>query len=117
MKKLLLCALCLVLALSCLCACNGEEEGCTKYTLKSMGIGDMQNTNKQVQQITGVKDLYLKLYDDGTAKMRVSKEIIDLVYDETHIWRPTDPDTKYDLIFHEDAVMVVDGAYFYQFVK
>lgn len=119
MKRVLSVLLCTVIVLFCFAGCKGEtaEENCVKYSLVRMGLNDMLQTADQVREATGVSDLYLKLYDDGTAKMRVSKEVISLQYGDDLIWRPEDPDTVYALVILGDSVTIIDNFYIYEFAK
>ena len=82
-----------------------------------MGLSDMLQTAQQVREATGISDLYLKLYDDGTAQMRVSKQIIQLQYSDDLIWRQEDPDTVYALVILGDSVTIIDNFYIYEFAK
>ena len=118
MKKFLSIFLCILLLACCFTGCKETvEENCVKYTLVRMGPEEMQQTAAQVKEATGLSDLYLKLYDDGTAQMRVSKEIIALEYGDDLIWRPEDPNTVYALVILGDTVTIIDNFYIYEFAK
>lgn len=119
MKKILAVWICALLVLCCIAGCGSDavEENCEKYTLVRMGPNEMLQTADQVREATGISDLYLKLYDDGTAQMRVSREIIELEYGDDLIWRPEDPDTVYALVILDDSVTIIDNFYIYEFAK
>lgn len=120
MKRFLCMILCLV-ALLCLAACSQEkeaaEEGCTKYKLKSMGMGQMIMSAQEAREASGIQDLYLKLYDDGTAVLRVGKEPLEMCYDATHLWLPDAPQEKIPYTIEGDTLTFVDGAMAYTFEK
>ena len=106
----------------CLVACTREkqapaEENCTKYQLVSIGMGNMIMSAQEAKETSGIQDLYFKLYDDGTAKLRIEKDPIVLVYAEGQLWTPEDPETKIPCQIQEDTVIITDGAFVYEFKK
>lgn len=118
MKKIFTVMLSLILLLGCLTGCQEKAEaGCTKYTLESMGIGEMTMSGSQARRESGISDLYLKLYDDGTAEMRVSKEIVKMEYADGQIWRTDTPDAKVTYTINGNTITITDGAYTYTFTK
>ena len=120
MKRCIAIVLCLVLALG-MAACSEKktqvEEGCTKYKLKSISMGEMVMSAKEAQESSGIQDLYLKLYDDGTAVLRIGKEPLEMCYDDTYLWLPETPDEKITYTIMGDQLTFVDGAMTYIFEK
>lgn len=121
MKRLLILILSLVM-LGCLWGCQSEkeatvEEGCTKYSLVSMGMENLIMSAQEARDISGIDDLYLKFYEDGTAKMRVGEEIIEMEYDEGYLWRSGTPDEKASYTIENDVVVLIDGGMVYTFKK
>mgnify|MGYP003294320113 CR=1 FL=1 len=117
MKRSLGIILCAVLLVGLLCGCQAEKPGCTKYTLVQMGLEGMLQSAATVRQVTGIRDLYLKLYEDGTAQMRVSQEIIELAYEDGKIWRVDDPSVVCQLVLQGSTAKVIDNFYVYEFKK
>ena len=114
---IILCVLMLGTLWGCKESQSTEEGNYTKYALVSMGMSGWNMSAKEVQEYSGVKDLYLKLYEDGTAKIRVDKTPKDMVYDENYIWQTENPDLKMSYVIDGNTLTITDGAYTYIFEK
>ncbi len=118
MKRILMLILCLTL-LDCMWGCQNKEEevGCTKYELVSISVDNVTMSAKEAREASGIDDLYIKFYEDGTAKMRVGKEVINMGYDEGYVWRTDSPNDKVAYTLEQDVVTLIDGGFVYTFKK
>ena len=119
MKRVMALLLCLVL-LGCLWGCEekdtkAEEKPCTKYSLSSIIMDNMTMTGAEAREYSGINDLYIKFYEDGTAKMRLEKEPLHLCYDDQYLWQADNPEEKVSYSISGIAVSVYDGAFTYNF--
>ena len=117
MKKIFTLILTLLLATALFGCKNQPEAGCEKYNLESVGMGNMIMSGDEARRDSGISDLYLKLYEDGTAEMRISEEIIHMEYADGLIWRADTPDQKIHYTVTDDTLSIVDGAFTYTFTK
>ena len=117
MKKIFTLILTLLLVATLFGCKNQAEAGCEKYNLESVGMGNMIMSGDEARQDSGISDLYLKLYEDGTAEMRISEEIIHMEYADGLIWRADTPDQKIHYTVTDDTLSIVDGAFTYTFTK
>lgn len=118
MKRVLMLILCLTL-LGGLLGCQSEEEevGCTKYALVNISVDDMIMSAEEAREVSGIDDLYIKFYEDGTAKMRVGEEVIQMGYDDSYVWRTDSPNDKVAYTLEQDVVTLIDGGFVYTFKK
>ena len=122
MKRVITVLLCLVL-LGCLWGCQetkekakeAQEENCTKYSLSSIIMDSMTMTGEEAREYSGIDDLYIKFYEDGTAKMRLEKEPLNLCYDGEYLWQADNPEEKVSYAMNGISVAVYDGAFTYNF--
>ncbi len=116
MKRILL--LLLILSLLCFTGCAEEETG-TKYTLVGIQLTDGGYMNESVlRQQSGGEDLYIRLYDNGTAKLKIQKgEPVEMHYDDLYIWNPQTPDLKAAYHFEDNGLSILDYPFLYHFEK
>ena len=114
----------LLLALTlCFAACSGEGNestaptGGTKYKLVSIQMEEGGYMGQQtLEEASGGDDLYVVLYDDGTAKLRIQPGApTDMVYNETAMWRVDSPDVTAQYEIEGKELTIRDYPFVYTF--
>lgn len=113
MNKTVKAVLCLIFVIGMICtlaACGNDIAG--RYELVSM------ESNGQTLDIASLKDLsgsdvdmYLELFDDGTAVMKMDGDTTQLKWDSEHIWPVNnEAETAVYTIADDTITMVKDGV-------
>ena len=105
--------LCLIVCLMVSLAACGEITG--RYDLVSMSNGTDMMDADDVRSITGFDgDLYIELFEDGTAVMSMFGTTTDLEYDDNYLWPVSDKEDTMSyriegssLILEEEGVKVI----------
>ncbi len=113
---LLLLAICTVLP-----GCGKKEQtqqsGQT-YILQSISMEGIVMDQEALAEVSGGAELYLKLFSDGTARMRVTSEkVVEMEYDGSYMWRPDTPELKAPYTLEDGILTLEDGAAVYVFEK
>ncbi len=110
----ILLALCLLLA-----GCKEKDpKGTQVYRLQSIAMDGIVMDEAALDKMSDGADLYLKLFPDGTAEMRVtSKNVVKMEYDESNMWKPETPDLLAPYTVEGLTLSLYDGAAVYVFAK
>ena len=125
MKKWL-CILCVMGIFLCFAGCKDQkedavqittqaEEGCYRYEFVKWSIDQQVQTYEMVAAATSNSDLFLKLYEDGTAQMCIGTDVKQMQYKDGTIWLVDEPNNKMTLTLSANIATVTDGAYVFQF--
>ena len=117
MKRILL--LLLAFSLFSFAGCAEEEKPGTRYTLVGIQLSDGGYMSESaLRQQSGGESLYVHLYDDGTARLKIQKgDPVDMVYDDLYIWRTDSPDVKAAYYMDGDSLSILDYPFEYHFEK